>query len=339
LCLLGAWAKVDAQPGERLGLAAATGLFTVAATVSLADLGQGDYGVWPGLVIGGVLLALATLVDGRQIFNLAQSSWRELAAAAAGVLFLGSLFLPWQRWCYGTSSDFGPIAGRCLSRNGWSITVEAAAGLLAVVLLVAVLEPRRLRLSVVDLAATFGILVVTLGVALREESGPGFHVERGYGEFIGFVAAALLIALALMRSRPPTFDWHRLPVRAVPIAACAGYLVILMLPWWGIVAPDSSLLFALFSWPTIAGVLLGIRLLRLWARQVAGSSQTAELALLPIALLAVAAIDLIAHRERIMWVDGAVVGLCLLLALLGRLEHRGGIENFRIPQVLRVDRL
>jgi hypothetical protein len=36
---------------------------------------------------------------------------------------------------------------------------------------------------------------------------------------------------------------------------------------------------------------------------------------------------------------GIVVGLCLLLALLGRIEQREGIESFRVREVLRVDRL
>lgn len=35
---------------------------------------------------------------------------------------------------------------------------------------------------------------------------------------------------------------------------------------------------------------------------------------------------------------GIVVGLCLLLAL-GRIERREGLENFRVPGLLRVDPL
>jgi hypothetical protein len=63
------------------------------------------------------------------------------------------------------------------------------------------------------------------------------------------------------------------------------------------------------------------------------------LALLPVTLLALAAIDLIAQRDSITWGGGAVIGLCLLLALLGRIEQREGLESVRVPDMLRVDRL
>jgi hypothetical protein len=36
---------------------------------------------------------------------------------------------------------------------------------------------------------------------------------------------------------------------------------------------------------------------------------------------------------------GAVIGLCALLAILGRVEHRQGLENLRIANGLRLDRL
>jgi hypothetical protein len=58
----------------------------------------------------------------------------------------------------------------------------------------------------------------------------------------------------------------------------------------------------------------------------------------PLALLALAAVDLIQlGDDGITWGHGNVVGLCLLLVLLGRIEQREGLENFPIPEVLRVD--
>jgi hypothetical protein len=283
-------------------------------------------------------------VDGRAIVKLAAGvadvPWRELGATAAGVLFVGSLFLPWQKWCYGMSSDFGPLAGHCLTLNPWTFTtLGAAAGLVAAGLLAAVLELPRLPASVVDLAAMFGLLVITLGVAVDENGGPGFRIEVGYGALIGFATAALLIVLALARSRPPAPRWHRLLVRLAPIAACIGYLAIVVLPWWNIITPFSEAFFAWLSWTTIIGALLAIRLLRLWAQQVAGVASTTELVLLPVALLALAAIDLIAQREAIRWGGGAAACFCLLLVVLGRIEQRQGLENIRIPNALRLDRL
>jgi len=337
--LAGSWSRLDTSPPARVGFVAAAALFTAGAAVSLHTLADRAWGVWPAVGIAGALLLLALLMDGRRIASVAQLPWLELAAAAAGLLFVASLFLPWQRWCYGMGSEFGPLAGRCFTTNAWTTTVGAAAALFALALLVAVLEPTRAWLSWFELVGTFGLLVVALGITLDEHSSPGFSVERGFGAIIGFAAAAVLFALALRRSRPGRYDLRRLWVRVLPIAACAGYLVIVTLPWWDVVSPFSEAIFAPFSWTTIIGVLLGIRLLRLWSQQIAGISTTAELALLPVALLALAAIDLIAQRDSITWGGGAVIGLCLLLALLGRIEQREGLESVRVPDMLRVDRL
>ena len=129
----------------------------------------------------------------------------------------------------------------------------------------------------------------------------------------------------------------------MPIAACVAYLAVVVLPWWGVLPRglQLALRFGPISWLTIAGVLLAIRLLCAWARQIADTSANTEgLVLLPTALLGVAALDLIRLREGgLTWAGGAVVGLCLLLMLLGRIEQREGLESFRIPEILRVDRL
>jgi hypothetical protein len=55
---------------------------------------------------------------------------------------------------------------------------------------------------------------------------------------------------------------------------------------------------------------------------------------------ALAGIDLIDQREEAAtWGRGAIVGLCLLLALLGRIEQRGGLEHIGVPDAVRLDRL
>jgi hypothetical protein len=341
ILLVGSWSKLAA--GERMGVAAAVALFTAGAALSHRNVAGDLYGAWLALGGAGALLLVAVLVHRRGVIKLAAGipnlPWRELAGIAAGLLFVGSLFLTWQKWCYGMSSDFGPLAGRCLTVNAWAFsTLGAAAALLTVGLLTALIEPRRLPLGVVELSATLALLVITLAVAVDETGGPGFRIELGYGAPIGFAAAALLIVLALAGSRLPVPDARRLVVRLLPLAACVGYLVIVVLPWWNVISPFSNFRFALLSWTTIAGALVGIRLLRLWAQQCASDSRSAELTLLPVAMLALASIDLFAQREAITWGGGAVVGLCLLLALLGRIEQEG-LEKLRVPGVLRVDRL
>ena len=165
-------------------------------------------------------------------------------------------------------------------------------------------------------------------------------MDRAYGATIGLALAAALIALAFVRLRLPRVDRRRLLVRLAPIAACTCYLVIVVLPWWDVL-PDFSQwrLYPPLSFLTISGMLVGIHLLGLWVRQVAGPSATAELVLAPLALLALTAVDLIARHEwSVTWNGGAVVGLALLLAVLGHMERRG-LENVRVPEILRVDRL
>lgn len=281
-------------------------------------------------------------MDGPRTLRLVQPSWRQLVAGSAGALFVAALFLPWERQCFDANSGFGPLGGHCLATNAWTRTPSAAAAaLLAIAIAVAVLEQRRLRLPVVELAAGFGLLVATIGVSLPEGTG-GFHVEHAYGSAIGLVLAAVLIALVLVGMRLPTIRWRRAAVRLAPIAACAAYLAVIVLPWWGVFWKefDSPPIYPPLSWLTIAGSLLGIHLLGLWARQIAGSSGGSELVLVPLALLALAAIDLVNQRaEAVTWGRGAIVGLCLVLALLGRIEQRGGLESIRIPEAFRLDRL
>ena len=345
LCLPRFWSQPDTGPAERVGLVAAVALFTGAAAVSLAYGADHVYGVWPALGIALALVAWAVLVERPGRPRLARLSWRQLAAAGAGALFLGALFLPWERMCYDADPGFGPLAGRCISENawGWEGPVAAAAAVLAIALVVAVLEPDRLPLSVVELAAGFGVLVVTMGFLVETQDGQGVRAGYGYGSMIAFALAAVLIALAIMPLRVPNVEPRRALVRSVPIAACIAYLAIIVVPWWGVLPPfESKYVFILpaHSWLTITGALLGIRLLRLWAGQTAAGSGSPELVLLPLALLALATIDFINQGEdAVSWGRSAVVGLCLLLAFLGRIEQRRGLEKLRIPEALRIDRI
>jgi hypothetical protein len=328
-----------ALPAERVGLAASVALFTVGAAARFQLLAHRLFGLWFAVALAAILLVIGLWSTRRQLSEIAWLPWRELGVATAVALFAGDLFLPWQRWCYEADSELGPLAGRCLTINAWTTTVAAPAAVFALALMWVVLEPGRTRVARFEVAATFALLVVALGIALKDERGPGFTVGRGVGAWVGFGSATALLVLALGRSRPATPDPARVPLRLLPVAACVGYLVLVTLPWWNLVTPLSEAFFADFSWTTIIGVFLAARLLRLWTEQAAAASPTVELALLPVALLGLAAIDLFAQREAIRWGGGAVIGLCLLLAILGRVEQRQGFENFHMPNALRLDRL
>ncbi len=312
--------------GNRLAVAAAAALFTGAAFGSMPAGEERAYGAWAALGLALALVALA--LPGAVKSRPQRPSAFALAAGAAAALLVVSLFLPWQRECYPGARGF------CMSANGWSFpgTVSAA---LALAVFVAVLSRRSAPL--VELAAGVGLLVATLGFELVEGTFAGVRLGFGYGSTLGFAAAALLVALVLVRARPPAFGRED-AVRLLPVAACAGYAAVVVLPWWGVLSLDTvqTLRFAPLSWLTVAGVLVDLRLLGHWARRCSD----VRLVLMPLALLALAAVELIRFRDLgLAWGGGTVVGLCLLLAALGRVEQRGGWANVHVPELLRIDRL
>jgi hypothetical protein len=186
--------------------------------------------------------------------------------------------------------------------------------------------PRRASISTAELGAGIGLLVTTLAFEVMVGGA-----ELGYGAIIGFVAAALVVGLALAGLSRPVLARNRL----VPMAACAGYVLLVVVPWWDVLPRDvqSALRFvpAPLSWTTIAGVLLAVHLLRSWAYE----ERAGWLVGLPLAMLALAVVDLI-RVEDVTWGGGAVVALCLALGIFGLLEQRGRLV---LPEILRVDRL
>jgi hypothetical protein len=155
--------------------------------------------------------------------------------------------------------------------------------------------------------------------------------ELGYGAIIRFVGAALVVGLSLASLRRPVLARTRL----LPIAACAGYVLVVVVPWWDVLPRDvqAALRFAPapLSWTTIAGVLLAIHLLRSWSRE----ERAGRLVALPLAMLALAAVDLI-RVDDVTWGGGVVVALCLALGMFGLIEQRGRLA---VPEILRVDRI
>jgi hypothetical protein len=116
-----------------------------------------------------------------------------------------------------------------------------------------------------------------------------------------------------------------------------------MLPLWNVLPRhvQSALRIGPLSWLPVAGALLAVWLTCEWAGRIAGTPEIDErLILIPLAMLGLAAVDLIQLRAGgITWGGGAVVVLCLLLAQLGRVEQREGLESLRVPEILRIDRL
>ncbi len=317
LCLL-------ATPANRLVLSVMALLFTVAAFTSVAVFGFSHAdGAWIGVGLA-VALVVAAVAGTRGLPSHEPPRGRRLAAVGAAALLIAGLFLPWQRECFPT--------GGCISANGWTTPLGATAALLALGLLILFVSPRRF-LSRATVGVGIALLIATVGFQLESQSGLGLHI--GYGAIIGFVAAGLLLALALAGVRRPNFD-----ARIAPIAACVAYLAVIVVPWWSVLpaGAQSALHFAPESWVTIAGVLLAIWLVQLWL--VRGSASAEWLVIVPLAMLALAALDLIGERRLgLSWARAAVVVLCLALAVLGRLERREGLGRLRVPKTLRLDRL
>ena len=111
--------------------------------------------------------------------------------------------------------------------------------------------------------------------------------------------------------------------------------------WFVLPEPWTFRAYALHGSLAVAGVLLALYLVRLWARRMRGPAKTDHrLTLVPFILLTLAALELIRYRSGpVIWGAVILVVLCLLLALLGWIEERNGLEGFRVPETLRVDRL
>jgi hypothetical protein len=342
ICAAAVWRTTGSSAGT-LALSA-TAVLLVGAAVSGVTLGVvHSYGAWVGLGLGLAFVASALVDSASELSGQAGFGRHARAVLGAIALFLTALFLPWQKVCYPTGSGLGPYSGRCPATNGWVTIPGSTAAILSLLIALTIFVPRRYVASAVELAVGTALFVATLGFELVPSEGLGLHF--GYGSIVGFSAAALLLILVAARLRLPQLGWNRLLVRLVPIAACLGYLAILVVPWWAVlprrVQSESLVRFASISWLTVAGVLLGIHLLGSWLRRAADASASPDrLVLLPLALLALAALDLIRLRSAgITWGGGIVVGLCLVLALLGHVEAQSGLENMQIPEILRVDRL
>ncbi len=329
LCVPLIWAR-PRLARHRLGVAAVVALFTGAVFSSQTFPADHTYGAWLGLGCGFALVLLA-FVDRPPLWDLSQLPWLVLAIGTVAVLLVSSLFLPWQSSCF---------SGQCLTSDGWGFESGSGAGLLAVVLAVAAVA-RSEGATLVELAGGVALLTATLGFELVDL--PGLGITFAYGSTLGFAGAGLLVLLALARASPAAPDWNAVTPRLVPIGGCIAYLAILAVPWWKVLPDGAQRALALapgLTWLTMAGALLGIKLLGSWLRRPARPRTGPDpLVAVPLGLVVVVALELIRYRGHITWGGGALVGLGVFLASIGFVERRVGLENVRVPESLRVDRL
>jgi hypothetical protein len=311
----------EARPGDRLALAVGVAVLTGAGVSVAGYYPVQEYGVWLGLGLALALVAVAALTAwGR--WRPALPPPRTAATVSVSTLLTVSLFLPWQ--------EANLPNGYVVTANGWAYPWGSVAGALALVL-VALVALHRFERYPPELVAAIAVSIATLGF----QAGNLNRLSLGYGAYIGFAAAALLVLVSL---RLPSPDRELRPVRLAALAACLAYLAIAVVPQWGVLslrleleAPDRTF------WLTVAGIFLAIHLLASWVER---PPRADRLVLVPLGLLALVALDLVHERYRgIGWGGIAVVALCLLLSLLGSIERGGDPKKIPLPEILRVDRL
>ena len=293
-----------------LWLPAAALLFCGGVAVALAVGTDLVYGAWIGLGLGALLAALSA----REVVGARHADPIVVLASAA---FVATLYFHWQ----------GAFVG-------WTLLGTTAA-VLAVTLVVATAV--RLRVSALEVAVAFALIVATQGFESTA------FTPRGYGVRIaaklGFAFAAALVGIVLLRSRALRPPRDRIALRAVAAGAAVAYVVVSLAPTWHVLPGGwvSTLLFVPRSWLGVAAVLLAIRLAGAWLRPTVEADWVC---VLPLALLSLIALELVRRREyELNWGAGLLVAVSLLLAALGWLERRGRLDRFRVPEILRVDRV
>jgi hypothetical protein len=277
------------------------------------------YETWLAIGCAAGLLALAVGTSGQR--RVTWPARHDAIALAGAALLLASLFLNWEKECPPSPS------GACYVFNGWSFGLTGGLVGIFVVLL---LGFRRLS---PELAVTAAIYVFTAGLSVTA----GEFVSLGYGAFLGFAGAALLllgVGLQLPRKLP------RPGARLIPVAVVVVFLAVTAGTLTGRLPFTNTTLLGQWGLPLLeaAAIVLALRLIGRWLR---GSGADDELLFLPVTLLALAGLN-VATAESIQSVDAESwlsLALCVLLVALGWLGRRGGLD-FRIPEeIWRVDRI
>jgi len=293
------------------------------------------YGAWLALGFAIALLAVATIAWPRT--KPALPPVASVLIAGAGAVFVVALFLPWQQFCASGGQPLGAGLGLCVTTTGWSTGEQGAvAGVLAVAIVVAAALAMWAAAFTLELTLAIAILTASAGQAISDGYGGPLGTRLDYGAYVGFAAAGILLLSALVPLRRRRLERKPTLVRLLPLAAVLACFCAIALPLWGVLperwSPEVSVL---RSWYAIAGVLLTLHLIRRWL-----DSAGEQLVLLPLALLALTALDLVQERDQGMtWGGGIIVGLCLVITFLGWKERHGGLESLRVPEIWRVDRL
>jgi hypothetical protein len=175
------WMQIQHYSNPAIGTASAT----LAAAVLCAGLAIREIDARLAVATAAALLTGATISTVVRGASIAYGSWLALGFAVALVAVAAFV-------ARSTMRVRRPIAG------GLAILVVAALG-----------SP-RLERHVVELSLGIAIFVTTLGFAVDRYTVIGGF---GYGAYVGFVAAALLLLLTLPRPRLRSQDHERLPVQ------------------------------------------------------------------------------------------------------------------------------
>jgi hypothetical protein len=326
--ILGArWLHTEAGRRWRLPVAIATAILVGAAASAVSYNGIHRYGAWIGVGCAVLLVVLEAARAWPLRLPTVPRGPAALRMGAAALLVV-ALFLPWQE-----------VSGVPPGPNGWYLVAGVAAGSLCLLLLATPALP-ALESYVLDAVVAVALFVAALGTAFFGNL-PFFQL--GYGAFVGFAAAGILLVARLVSFRPRRIEPGRARARIVPLAASVLCVATVVVPSWFVLPPDWTLqASALYGWLSVPRLLLALYLVRLWALRLGGPASTGNrLTLVPLVLLSLAALELIHFRAaEVLWGAVILVGLCILLALCGWIEEHGGLEGLRVPDdIWRVDRL
>ena len=288
--LLGAgWLHDEAGRRWRLALAIATAILTGAAASAVGISGEHLYGTWIGVGCAVSLVVVEGVRARPARFPVLPCGFAAVRAGAAGLLIV-ALFLPWEEIHAAGVSRHGT--------DGWYAATGTAAGR---PLLGAPCDPGASGARDVCSRPRRRCRHLRLGDGNRVPR-EHVHLPGGYGSFVGFAAAGILLVTALVPLRSGRVDRRRALVRALPLAASVLCIAALVVSLW-FVLPETWTFqaTALYGTLAVAGVLLGLYLVRLWALRVGGPPRTDHrLTLVPLILPALASLELIRFRNGVV---------------------------------------
>ncbi len=330
--LLGAgWLLSSRGKGLRLATAVAVAVLTGAAASSIPVFAARAYGAWIGIGFAVALVAIeAARVRSVRLPRLPRG-WIAVRATAA-LLLLIAFFLPWEH----LSAAPEHFAGRA---NGWSIFPGGVAGALALLVLLAAILLPELEAHAVTGVVAVALLVSIMGTFVAV-GGESRIFALDYGSYVGFAATAALVLSVLGALRPVPVDPNRALVRARPLAASLACLAAVVLPLWEVLPRDWTQADAVTGELSAVALLLALYLIRAWILSTGRRPLGRTLTVLPLGLLVLPTLELILLRsEPIRWGGVILIVLSVVLAVLGWIEERRGLESLGLPELFRVDRI